>query len=84
MYVCIYLFLERGEGREKEGGPGLQPRHVPRPGIKPVTGNQTSDLSVCRPAFNPLSHTSQGYFLKATVKATRNHVEEENQVFMNT
>ena len=36
------------------GGPGPQPRHVP------LTGNQTGDLSVCRPMLNPLSHTSQG------------------------
>ena len=46
----IYLFLDRREGREKERKrsinvwlsltgdlPGLQPRHVPRLGIKPVT-----------------------------------------------
>ena len=48
----IYLFLERGEGREKRGretpvcsclshapywGPGPQPRHVPQLGIEPVT-----------------------------------------------
>ena len=54
----IYLFLERGEGREKEmkrnisvrekhwsvasgacpnQGPNLQPRHVPRQGIKTTT-----------------------------------------------
>ena len=26
------------------------------------TGNQTGDLLVCRPALNPLSHTSLGYF----------------------
>ena len=25
-----------------------------------LTGNQTCDLLVCRPALNPLSHTSQG------------------------
>ena len=53
----IYLYLDRGERREREGekhpctretsidclshahsqGPGPQPRHVPQPGIKPVT-----------------------------------------------
>ena len=27
-----------------------------------LTGRQTSDLSVCRLALNPLSHTSQAYF----------------------
>ena len=33
-------------------GPGLQPRHVPRPGIAP---------SVPRPALSLLSHASQGH-----------------------
>ena len=28
-----------------------------------LTGYQTSDLSVCRPALNPLRHTSQGSFI---------------------
>ena len=38
----------------------------PQLGIWPTTqaralpGNQTSDLSVCRPALSSLSHTSQG------------------------
>ena len=66
----IHLFLERGEGREKESertinvwlpfsrapywGLGLQPRHVPWLGIEP-------DHLVCRPVLNPLSHTSQGH-----------------------
>ena len=27
-----------------------------------LIGNQTSDLLVRRPALNPLSHTSQGWF----------------------
>ena len=49
--LFIYLFLERGEGREKERetsmcgcfshapywGPGPQPRDVPLLGIEPVT-----------------------------------------------
>ena len=62
----IYLFLDRGEGKEKEAsmcsclscvpywGPGAQLRHVP------LTGYRTGDPSVHRPALNPLSHTSQG------------------------
>ena len=29
-----------------------------------LTGYQTSDLSVCRPALNPVSHTSQGHIKK--------------------
>ena len=28
-----------------------------------LSGNQTSDPLVCRLAFNPLSHTSQGFLL---------------------
>ena len=60
----IYLFLERGEGRERVTsmcgcllcapywGPGLQPRHVPCLGIELAT-------LVCEPALNPLSYTSQ-------------------------
>ena len=31
-----------------------------------LTGNRTGDLLVCRPAFNPLSHTSQGYSIHLT------------------
>ena len=38
------------------GEPGPQPRHVPLLGIR----NQTSDLLVCWPTLNPLSHSSQG------------------------
>ena len=65
----IYLFLERGEGREK-----VKERNIsvwlllPHPllGTWPatqacaLTGNRTEDLLVHRPALNPLSHTSQG------------------------
>ena len=67
----IYLFLGREEGRKKRGretsmcgclspaphwGPGPQPRPVPWLGIEPVT--------LWFPApVNPLSHTSQGWFL---------------------
>ena len=37
-----------------------------------LTGNQTGNLSVPRPALNPLSHTSEGvieHFVKATLIA---------------
>ena len=57
----IYLFLERGEGKERgketsmcccfssslNWGPGLQPRHVPWLGIKPATLWFTGPLSIC-------------------------------------
>ena len=65
----IYLFLERGEGREKKREKNINvwlPLMCPLPGTWPAaqacarTGNQTGDLLVSRAALNPLSHTSQG------------------------
>ena len=64
----IYLFLERGEGREKERERNINqlPLTCPQLGTWPashvcaLTGYWTGDLSLCRPVFNPLSHTSQG------------------------
>ena len=73
--LFIYLFLERGEGRRKECDHLSHtslinvwlPLARPQLGTWPATpacapaGNQTHDLLVCRPALNPLSHTSQGF-----------------------
>ena len=62
----IYLFLERGEGREEEKPPSAVASHTPPAGTWcanqacALTRNQTGDFLVCRPALNPLSHTSQG------------------------
>ena len=65
----IYLFLERGEGREKDRERNINvwlPLAHPLPGTWPptqacaLTGNQTSNPLVCRPVLNPLNHTSQG------------------------
>ena len=65
----IYLFLERGEGREEERERNINvwlPLVRPLLGTWPatqacaLTGNGTSDRLVPRPALNPLSHTSQG------------------------
>ena len=65
----MYLFLDRGKGKEKEmerninvwlplmqpyWGPGPQPRHVPQLGIELV------DPLLRSPALNPLNHTLQG------------------------
>ena len=65
----MYLFLERGEGREKERSINLwltlaRPPLGTWPAIQAcaLTGNQTSEPLVHRLALNPLSHTSQGYF----------------------
>ena len=66
----LYLFLERGEGRE-----GERERNItvwlslmcPPLGTWPstqacaLTGNQTSDPLVHRLALNPLTHMSQGH-----------------------
>ena len=65
----IYLFLERGEGREKERERIINvwlSLTCPLLGTWPetqacaLTGNRTGDLPVCRPALNSLSCTSQG------------------------
>ena len=65
----IYLILDRGEGREEERERNINvwlPFTYPLLGTWPtmqacaLTGNQTSNLLVRRPAFYPLSHTSQG------------------------
>ena len=61
----IYLFVEREEGRERNINVGL-PLARPLLGTWPttqafaLTGNQTGDSSVCRPALNPLSYTRKG------------------------
>ena len=65
----IYLFLERGEGKEKEREKKINvwlPLMRPLLGIWSTTqacaliGNQTGDPLVHRPMLNPLSYTSQG------------------------
>ena len=66
----IYLFPDRGEGKEKEKERERNisvwlPLACPLLGTWPatqacsLTGNQTSNHLGCRPAPNPLSHTSQ-------------------------
>ena len=63
----IYLFLEEGEGRERNINVQLPLTHPP-PGTwlatqaSALTGNQTGDPLVHRPVPHPLSHTSQGLF----------------------
>ena len=64
----IYLFLERGRVGEREGEKHqcVVASHVPptrdltRNQACVLTGNQTSNPLIHRPALNPLSHTSQG------------------------
>ena len=68
----FYLFLERGEGREKEEERSINvqlrlartlPRTWPATQACALTGNRTSHPLVRRWAINPLSHTSQGNYL---------------------
>ena len=72
LFILIYLFLDRGEEREKEREKSINvwlPLTRPPLGTWPATqacalsGNQTRNPLVHRPVLNPLSHTSQGYFL---------------------
>ena len=67
--LFIYLFLDRvGRKGEKEGEKHqcVVASHAPLLGTWPetqacaLTGNQTGDPLVYKPALNPLSHTSQG------------------------
>ena len=66
----IYLFLEKGEGKEQERERNINvwlPLMRPLLGTWPatqacaLTGNRTGDLLVHRPALIPLSHASQGW-----------------------
>ena len=68
----FYLFIFRERAREEEGEGGKhqceKEHQLPASRTPPArglacapTGNGTGDLSVHRPALNPLSHTSQGY-----------------------
>ena len=65
----IYLFLDRGEGREKERKKNINVclslvlsllGTWPAIQVCALTGNQTSNALVCWSALNPLNHTSQG------------------------
>ena len=69
----IYLILEREGGKEKDrekhqcagehqsvASCTPQPQPWPATQACALTGNQTSDLLVCRTMPSPLSHPSQG------------------------
>ena len=73
MLKCIlfYLFLEKGREKKRERNINVWlPLMHPLLGTWPatqacaLTGNQTSDPLVHKPALNPLNHTSQGIMLK--------------------
>ena len=65
----MYLFLERGEGREKEKEGNIDVWLLltcPQQGTQPttqacaLTGNRTSNPLLCSLVLSPLSHTSLG------------------------
>ena len=75
-FLIYLLFLEIGEGREKERERNINvwlPPVCPPLGTWPatqacaLTGNRIGSSLVRRPALNLLSYTSQG-FLKITLK----------------
>ena len=71
----LFIFRQRGRKREREGGKHqcVVSPHAPPTGDWPatqacvLTGNRTDDPLVCRPALNPLSHTSQGLSLNTEI-----------------
>ena len=75
VFTYVYLFLDRGEGREKgnETNSNVREkhqcvvtshtpptRHLAATRACALTGNPTGHLLVCGMMLNPLSHTSQG------------------------
>ena len=74
----IYLFLERGDGREGQKHHWVVGclSHTPLLGTRPatqacaLTGNQAGDPLVHRPVLNPLNHTSQGSCIFLTIIMT--------------
>ena len=73
-FLRFYLFIFKGKRREKGRERNINawlPLLCPRGTWSTtqacvLTGNQTSDPFLRRPTLNPLSYTSQGYFLKVT------------------
>ena len=68
----LFIYFQRGEGKERERKRNISvwlPLMYPHLGTWPatqasaLTGNRTSDPQVCRPDLNPLSLTSQGWFV---------------------
>ena len=70
VFVCVYLFLERGQEGEREGEkhqwlpllPALSWAGTGNPGMRPDL-ESIPDLSLCQRTPIPLSHTAQGFFV---------------------
>ena len=69
--IFIHLYFREGKGERKRGRETSECGCLcapllgtwPATQARALTGNRTGDPLVHRPALNPLSHTSQGYFL---------------------
>ena len=76
----IYLSLERGEGKEKEGEKHQCAVAFYATQARALTGSQTSNPLIHRPSLSLLSYTGQGKkiskFLKKTIKRMKTqHIE---------
>ena len=80
-FLRFYLFLEKGEGKEREKHQCVVASYMPPMGTWPatqacaLTGNQTCNPLLHRPILNPLSYNSQGknwhsYALNLTIKVS--------------
>ena len=73
--MILFIFRERGREGERKGEEHqcVVDSRMSQPGTWPVTpacaltGYRTSDPFVCRPALNPLSHTSQSLKIASLV-----------------
>ena len=65
-FIYLFIFRQRGKGGREGNISVWLPLMRPLLGTWPttqacaLTGNRTGDPLVCRPALNPLGHTSQG------------------------
>ena len=65
LFIYLFIYFQRGEERRRNINvwlPLLHPllRTWPATQACVLSGNQTGNPLVCRPALNPLSHTNQG------------------------
>ena len=81
VFFKFYLFLEKGREKEREKNISVWlPLVDPQLGTWPstqacaLTGNQTVNPLVHRPALNPLSHTCQGPYLFLSLLSHPDHV----------
>ena len=88
-FLRLYLFLEWGEGKEKERERNILPlgctplRDRTTTQLCALTGNLMGNLSFCGTMPNPLSHTCQGCTQVLIVPQTRSNQEMPFKIWMN-